>query len=208
MSAILRTGLTVAAAIAVVLAFVAGPSLFRSDDVAPAPTAKPGITATPGQLRFVPEVQQNRRRAARDGVASMLKNLYTKAFVQPAATPPPERSPRPRPTRRIGTLLTKQARTALAKRPRAFDLAGDLALYSGVVKFSGLIVFVGSKPAESFLDVEFRGVATPVGRSSPVAIVSQRGKVVLKRTADGWFVDGFDLKLATRPQPTPRPSPS
>jgi hypothetical protein len=208
MSTILRTGLTVAAAIAVVLAFVAGPALFRSDDETPQVTPKPGIRTRALQLRFVPDVPTNRRRATRDEIAAMLERLYTSAFVQPAATPPPDQSPRPQPTRRIATLLTKQARVALAKRPQAFDEANDLALYSGGVAFQGLVVFSGGRPVESFLDIDFKGVATPVGRSSPVADVRQTGKVVLKRTANGWFVDGFDLKLTTRPQPTPEPSPS
>lgn len=209
MAPILRFALTVIAAIVIVGSIVAGPALLRSPEVEPPQvTPKPGITVSAKEMRTVPNVSSERRRLVTKEIGRSLRIFYTRGFIQPAATPLPNESPRPRPSRRVTRFLTKQARTALARQPGPFDDAEDLAVYTGTVAFGGLLTFDGRDPVEAFLDVDFGGHATPVGRSSPQVKVRQVGTIVLKHADDMWLVDGFDLKLVVRPVPTPTPGAS
>lgn len=209
MSPVIRSALTFAAGVVIALAFTIGPSLVRSgDEAVPTKTPKPGITAVSKEISTVPEVSPQRRKAVTKDIAKTLRGFYTRAFIQPAATPLPDASPRPKTTRRVNELLTKQARAAFADNSRPFDEASDLAVYTGDVAFEGMIVFDGRRPLEAFLEIDFGGLATPVGRSSPIVRVRQLGTLVLKNVDGRWFVDGFDLKFVTRPSPSPERTPS
>ncbi len=206
MSPLLRTALTAIAAVAIVWALIAASGALRSqDDATTQPTPKPGITVRSTQMRTIPDVSAQRRRLVTKDVANALRTFYETAFVRPAATPAPDQSPWPRPTRRVSALMSKQARRALVKDPGPLDQAEDLAIYTGTITFGGLLTFDGRRPVEAFLDVDFDAVGVPVGRSSPHVKLRQLGKIVLKQTAEGWLVDGFDIELKTKPIPTPTP---
>ncbi len=202
--------LTVLAATAIALAIVAVPILLRGDDDAQPPpkrTPAPGIRATATSFTTAPEVPAANKRAARLGIEKSLVAMYRRAFAQPASTPAPDASPRPLPAARAATSMTKSARTALVRSPGVFDEAADLSVYRGLIRYGGVVTFEGKRPIEAFLDVDFAGEAVPIGSRSPRVRVRQLGTVVMKRFDHGWFVEGFDLRLVTRPVPTPTPSP-
>jgi hypothetical protein len=203
-----RFALTVLAAAAIALAISAVPILLREDQpTAVQPTPKPGVQARAGEIRTARDVGAPTRRAVVADISKTLQRLYSRAFVQPQETPGPNDTPRPAPAKRVRASMTKIARSALAKSPGIFDEAADLTVYSGVIRFGGLVTFEGKRPLEALLDVDFAGDAVPVGSLSPAVRVRQRGTIVLKNSADGWLVDGFDLRFATRPFNTPTPRP-
>ena len=167
-----------------------------------------GISTDAKVIRTVPDVSSERRKDATGELAETLRALYTLAFTRPPdATPEP--TPTPSPARRVRDLLTDDAVAALKKSPGVFDL-GELVVTGGTVTFDGVITFGPKKPGKAYLDVDFVGRATPVGRSSPVVRVHQRGTISLDRRSEGtprWRIDGFDLRFATKPEPTPTPIP-
>lgn len=209
MRSIVRFALTALVAAVAALAILTIPILFRGDaTTAPRPTPRPGLLVVAEQIRTAPDVSAPTRAAVTAQLGKALKSLYAKGFVQPLTTPGPDESPRPAPAKRVAPSLTSIARAGLARSPQVFNEAGDLSVYSGTIVFEGFITFDGKRPIEAMLDVDFSGEAAPVGPRSPLVKLRQTGTVVLKNTSGGWLVDGFDLRLATRPLPSPTPPPS
>lgn len=205
MHPIWRFILTAVAAAAIALAILATPVLFRGGETAePRRTPEPGLRATPGEIRTMPDVSATTRGELTAEIGSALVRLYERAFGDPDRPPEPEASPGPKPSVRLRPLLTKIARAALTKSPAVFDDASDLFVYSGTVTFEGVVTFDGKQPLEALVEVDFGGEAVPAARS-PVLKVRQRGTMVLKRTGGDWLLDGFDLRFATRPLPSPTP---
>lgn len=176
-----------------------------------APEASPsvtGISADAKEIRTVPDVSKERRKDATGELAETLRTLYSLAFTRPPdATPEP--TPTPSPARRVRELLTDEAVAALKKSPEVFDL-GELVVTGGVVTFRGVVTFGPKRPGQAYLDVDFVGRATPIGRSTPIVRVHQRGTISLDHRSEGgarWRIDGFDLRFATKPEPTPTPTP-
>ncbi len=204
--------LAAVAAAAVALAIVAVPVLLRDDEgpgPGASPTPKPGITAKARQVTSAPQVAAEVRGAATRDLGGALRTLYRTAFTESADTPAepdPEATAPPRPSRRIGNSMTSIARRALATNPDVFDEGAGLSVFSGAVVFSGVITFDDERPVEALLEVDFLGDATPTGLSAPIVRVHQVGNLVMRNTESGWLVDGFDLRLATRPLVSPSPS--
>lgn len=158
-------------------------------------------------MRVVPDdVTSPRRKAATDEISSALRRLYTRAFMK--GGPASVASPRPSPLLRLHSSMTKAAIAALKKSPDVFDAGDDLVVFKGSLRYGGLVTFGTRKPVEALLEVEFIGRAAPQGRNVPIARVHQRGTILLHRTSTTWLVDGFDLRIETRPQPSPTPSGS
>jgi hypothetical protein len=172
----------------------------------PTPPTATGISATAKTIRTVPDVSDERRSDAVDDLGDTLRKLYELAFTRPPdETPPPTPRATPTPARRVRELMTDDAVATLKRSPDAFDI-GALSVTDGRVVYEGVITFGLKKPSAAYLDVDFVGRAVPVGRTSPVARVHQRGTLSLKRASSGWRIDGFDLRFATRPEPTPSPT--
>ena len=168
---------------------------------APPPVA-PGITAHAGTVRTVPNVGRDTRGRTASEIASTLEDLYARAFGRPVD--PPATSPSPGPARRVRELLTTGAVAALKKEPDVFDV-GELVVTSGSVDFSGVITFVDDEPHDALVQIDFVGSATPIDATEPVVRVHQTGTLGLRRTGERWLVRSFDLRFATRPEPSPSP---
>jgi hypothetical protein len=197
---------------AVALAIVAVPLILRDDQSqrpGASPTPKPGISISARQVESAPQVSAQVKDAATKDIARMLVGLYRTAFVVPNGTDPDDPALE-KPSARIAGSLTRIARTALTADPDVFDRADDLSVFTGKVVFGGVITFAASgadsRAIEAFLDIDFLGDGTPIGSSAPVARIHQVGTLVLRSNNDRWYVDGFDLRLATRPLETPSPS--
>jgi hypothetical protein len=203
MHPIWRFTFTAIAAAAIALGILSIPLLFRGGEAAPPrPTPAPGLRAKAIELKTMPDVADATRRKANAQIAIALVRLYKLAYAQPH--PAPDATPGPRPSKRITSAFTKIARTALAKSPNVFDEGADISVHGGTVAYSGVVTFEGKRPLEAMLEINFLAEGTPPARS-PVVRVNQRGTLVLKNTPDGWLVDGFDLRFATRPIPEPTP---
>ena len=165
--------------------------------------AATGIRAHVNEIRTVPNVDERPRTAAMKEIARTLERIYTAAFGRPsdASTSP---SPSPGPARRVRELFAPGAVAALKSSPGVFDL-GPLVVTSGTADFEGVITFAGTTPSGAEIDVDFTGRAMPLEATEPAVRVHQRGTLTLRRSADGWLVRSFDLRLATRPEPTPSP---
>ena len=206
-----KTLLTMLLPAAFVVLLAAVVVLLREDEPAPAPekTPTPGISVTAKELRLVPEVSTQRKRIVTSRLQDALERFYARAFIAPrvaadgAASPAP-----PGPLKRIHPQMTSSARAALKRKPEIFETTQDLSVFSGTVVFSGVVTMDGSNPIDALLEVDFNARATPLGRSAPLASLRHVGTMRLKRSASlGWLVDGFDLRLRTKPLLTPSPSP-
>jgi hypothetical protein len=198
---------TTAVVLATTVVVVVAVYLGRRDAALPEPSMTPvGITAHATDIRTVPDVSPKARKDVADILAATLRLLYTRAFTATLQATP-STSPTPGPARRLKSLMTKPAVAALKKSPGVFDL-GELVVTNGAIVFSGLVTFDGKEPYDALLDVEFVGRATPLGMSTPVARVHQEGTIGLRRSPVGWLIDSFDLRFATKPQPTPTPTSS
>jgi len=206
-----KTLLTMLLPAAVVVLLAAVVVLLRTDEPAPPPdeTAKPGISVTAKELHLMPEVSKERRRIVTSRLQAALERFYVRAFIVPPVAADAAASPAPPgPLKRIHPQMTSSARAALKRRPEIFETTKDLSVFIRTVVFSGVVTMDGSNPIDALLDVDFNARATPVGRSAPLASLRHVGTMRLKRTASlGWLVDGFDLKLRTKPLLTPSPSP-
>lgn len=189
----------------VVAAVAIGAAVYLGKRDLTVPAASPvaaGIDAHAKQIRTVPDVGRDTRRQAAREIADAIERVYTAAFTRPidgAAA-----SPSPGPARRVRDLFTTRAIAALKKSPDVFDL-GPLVVTAGTANFSGVITFVGKDAKDALIELDFVGRATPMDSTEPAVRVHQRGSLGLRRTANGWLVRSFDLRLATRPEPTPSP---
>jgi hypothetical protein len=169
---------------------------------APSPVAS-GISAHAKDLRTVPDVSRDARRATAREIAYAVERVYTAAFTRPIAAQ--SSSPPPGSARRVRDLFTTGAIAALKKSTDVFDL-GPLVVTAGTANFSGVVTYGGKDTAkDALIEIDFVGRATPAGATEPAVRVHQRGTLGLRRNADGWLVRSFDLRLATRPEPTPKP---
>lgn len=200
------------AAAAAVIVAVVGITLYseRTETSEPQPTPVPAITATATGIRTVPDVPATTRRSAAAALTKTLDTLYTRAFIPPVSDQAVGRSPSPAPALRIESrvrgLMTARAIAALKKSRGVFEEIDELDVYDGTVEFRGVITFAGTVPVDALLHVDFTGHATPPGRTGPRVRIRQFGEMRLVRTANTWLVDGFDLRLTTRPLPTPEPT--
>jgi hypothetical protein len=178
--------------------------LGRRDAGAPAaPPPSVGLKVHATDLRTVPDVSTMKRKTTADDLAGVLRKVYTRAFTGPLDATP-STSPSPSPARRIRDLLTPPAVAALKKSPDVFDL-GPLVVTNGKLAFGGVVTFDGKDPVGALLDVNFVARATPIASTTPVAQIHQEGTISLRHTSEGWLVDGFDLRIDSRPEPTPSP---
>ena len=198
------------AATAVGLVFVIGvaagvTALYLDERDVPAPTASPaatGIAAHAKDIRTVPDVGRNTRKRTAAEIASTIEDVYSRAFTRPID--PPDAEPSPGPARRVKDLFTPGAVAALKASPDVFDI-GELVVTSGSVDFSGVVTFADDEPRDALVEIDFVGRATPASSAEPVVRVHQTGTLGLRRSDDRWLVRSFDLRMATRPEPTPSP---
>lgn len=157
------------------------------------------IDATAKVIRTVPDVGAKTRDGAAKEIARTLERLYIAAFTRPVAV---GASPSPGPARRVREHFTSGAIAALKTKPDVFDI-GPLVVTTGLAEFSGVITFADDEPRDAAIEVDFVGRATPLEGTASRVRVHQRGTLGLRRTGDGWLVRDFDLRMATRPEPTP-----
>jgi hypothetical protein len=201
----------IALATVIGLLIAAVPIMFRTDDspVSPSQPPRTGVTAYVKSLRTVPGVGDDRRRVLAKGIAHDLDVLYTRAFVveeqRPGPTPATPTPRPPAPSKKVSSLLTGRARAALKQSPGIFDELRGLTIREARLSFQGVVTLDGAKALEALLDVTIVGTATPVGANGPVLKLKQAGTISLRRSPNQWLVDGFDLRLRTRPMPSPAP---
>jgi hypothetical protein len=195
------------AVVAVIGVAVGVTALYLDERDVPLPSPSPapvGIEAHAKDIRTVPDVGRNTRRRTAAEIASTIEDVYSRAFTRPID--PPEVSPSPGPARRVKDLFTPRAVAALKAKPDVFDIGG-LVVTSGSIDFSGIVTFADDEPHDALVEVDFVGRATPAESAQPVVRVHQTGTLGLRRTDDRWLVRSFDLRMATRPEPTSMPSP-
>jgi hypothetical protein len=193
--------------VVVVAAVAIGAAVYLGRRDLTVPAASPvvtGIDAHAKEIRTVPDVGTDTRRKAAREIADAIERVYTAALTRPVDSAAGA-SPSPGPARRVRDLFTTGAVAALKKSPDVFDL-GPLVVTAGTANFSGVITFVGKDAKDALIELDFVGRATPIESTEPAVRVHQRGTLGLRRTQDGWLVQSFDLRLATRPESTPSPS--
>lgn len=177
--------------------------LGKRDLTVPAPSpVVTGIDAHAKAIRTVPDVSRATRRRVASEIASTIEDVYTRAFGRPVDAP--QLSPSPGPARRVRELFTAGAVAALKKDPDVFDI-GEFVVTSGTVDFSGVVTFADDEARDAVVEIDFVGRATPIGRADPAVRVHQTGTLGLRRSDERWLVRTFDLRMATRPAPTPSP---
>ncbi len=179
--------------------------LGKRDLTVPAASPVPsGIDAHAKTIRTVPDVSRKTRAAVAKEIARALDRVYTAAFTRPVGTT--SASPSPGPARRVREFFTSGAVAALKESADVFDI-GPLVVTHGTANFSGVVTFADDAPREAVIEVDFVGRATPLEGTEPAVRVHQRGTLGLRKSSQRWLVRTFDLRLATRPEPTPSPSP-
>jgi hypothetical protein len=200
-----RFALTVAVTTLVALGIALVPIvLVTRDGDTPSPSpGTPGIGVVATDLRIVPEVSVEKRKAYAAALKTVLHGLYTGAFTAEAATDVPSPSPA---SSELDPFLTVAAQKAVRANPEVFSAGEDLTVTQGRVEFAGVVTLDGSRGIAALVTVDFTGTASPVGESSPTARIRQTGTIELTRAGDGaWLVSGFDVKLTSEPAPTPTP---
>ena len=84
-----------------------------------------------------------------------------------------------------------------------FRRVDDVRLTSGRLTFGGVVTLEGSRPVQAYLEVVFDAEGRSEGVARDVRI-RQEGSLLMLATSEGWRVDGFDLRFASRPV-TPSP---
>jgi hypothetical protein len=200
--------LTIVIFVATATAIAVGAFYFGKEDAeTPRPPTTPEqITVHPDVIRTVPDhVGAKTRRAAAEDIGDALRSVYRAAFMRSPRSAPSPASPSPSVARRLRDYMTKDATAAVKKSPDVFDI-GALVVTHGSVTFDGAVTFDGKQATGALLSVDFIGRATPISRSTPVARVHQKGSISMRWSSGRWLVDGFELRLATRPEPTPTPT--
>jgi hypothetical protein len=194
-----------AAAAVLAIAVVGAVALLNRRTEHPAQaTPRPGIAAVATDVETVPKLPTARRLQIVSELGAALTRLYTVAFVSPEATPAPASSPRIVEDR-LKTFFTPKARAALAS-DNVFRLQKGLELDHGRIGFSGVVTIEGADPVQALLDVDFLSVASQEGDRGPQVRVHQQGTISLVRAGQRWLVEGFDLRFATKPIPSPTPT--
>lgn len=214
--------------IVALLALLAGvallaPRVLRDPTPTPVPTPKPLVTAAGGDLRAHPEVPEEIRARIASELEGFLTDLYERAFLPPlpAPTPAPEDPPSPAPTPvprpPIGDLFTGEAGTALADAPNVYGTAPRETVFGGEVTFDGIVTVQGEGATDALLNVAFDGrgrieIEPPdleegeLGRYHDMRL-HQVGWLQAIRTAEGWRVSGFDIRLRSEELVPPSPGP-
>ncbi len=161
-----------------------------------------GIKVQTKELATVPDLPSSRRDQLAKDLEIFLDLFYTEAFVPAAATATP--SPFTG-VRRIERLLTAASRKALREDPDVFELGPELTVTSGDLTYSGIVTTSKGNPVEAILEIALNARAASEAEGVDVARVEQTGTLILKMAGDGWRLRAFDLKLGSRPLPTPTP---
>ncbi len=195
----------------------------------PVPTPEPVVMAAAGDLRAHPEVPEEIRARIASELESFLTDLYERAFLPPlpAPTPAPEEdppSPAPTPVPRppVGALFTQEAGTALADSANVYGTAPRETVFRGEVAFDGIVTVQGQGATDALVNVTFDGrgrleIEPPdpdedeLGRYHDMRL-HQSGWLQAIRTAEGWRISGFDIRLRSEelvpPSPGPEAAPS
>ena len=163
------------------------------------------VTVMHGALTFVPDTPASDRVALANELSSVLHTLYAGAFIRQTAkgpTPAPDDAP----IRRIETMFTPAARIALNQQAQVFRLGPHLDLLTGHVDYSGGMTRDRAQTT-ALLSVHFTGTGSRTNEGIVVVTVDQSGQLTLQRTAEGWSVRSFDLRITLKPPP-PTPSPT
>lgn len=200
-----RSPLGVVAGTLVVIGIVATVVIvFAQDQREPVLPIRPtGVKVTPGPISITPKVSPARRKVIVAELATMLSDLYDRAFVRKATAASPSPSAPTTPDAPIAPLFTAKAREALAAEPDVFD-PGRVRITDGTLEFRGVVTNQRTTPTDAFLYVEFSAIGT-VGRSVSAVSVKQKGTLLVVRAPVGWRIKGFDLHFAARTSPpTPK----
>jgi len=157
------------------------------------------VVVTNGAMRFVPDLSGPERAAIADDVSTFLQTLYADAFIRPKAkgpTPVPDQYA----AQRIAGFFTPAARLTLEQKADVFSLGPHLDLLAGQVQYSGGVTR-DKNVITALLSVQFTGAGSRVDEAATVVEFQQTGQLLLQKSATGWIVREFDLKIALKPPP-------
>lgn len=218
------------AALVLVLAVVVlfAPSR-RGTSLAPLPGPPKVGAVTPRlttQLQFIGDVSPERATALSNELGVFLADFYGRAFLaettDPAVDPassgkavgaesPPVDAASPAALNASpadpGTLVATGAKDAFSVSVSVFD-SDAIRIFEGTVSYRGLVTADNQTAFGAFLGVVFEGIGHVESDPGLAATVHQFGTLRLVATPEGWRVAGFDVKLETRVQAPPTPSPA
>ena len=163
------------------------------------------VAVKAGAISFVPNLPVGRRSELTAQMTAFLGTVYKRAFIRPRPAGPTPLPGRYSTTESLTPFFAKPARAALRAHAGAFTLGPHLDLLTGVVTYGGGVTTQG-KVSTALLNIRFDGSGSRSDEPTPVVLVTQSGTMLLQHTGSGWYVREFDLKLQTKPAPTPTPS--